>query len=123
RVPDYLLVTTNVVLSPAPGTGGIDRVQAALWERAHTLGLPLKGVEVWHYDKICRLLDDSREIRHANADAVLPGDVLARLDEYVKQLEGASLGPSPCAATGLPREVRSLFGREAEVAEGLRVRA
>lgn len=121
RVPDYLLVATNVVLSSVPGTGGIDRVETALWERAHALCLPLKGVEVWHYDKICRLLDDSKEIRHANADAVLPGDVLARLDEFVKQLEGTSLGPSSCAASGLPREVRSLLGREAEVAEGLSV--
>ncbi|MFD5475642.1 tetratricopeptide repeat protein, partial [Streptomyces sp. NPDC127105] len=120
RVPDYLLVATNVVLSSVPGTGGIDRVQTALWQRAHALGLPLKGVEVWHYDKICRLLDDSKEIRHANADAVLPGDVLARLDEFVKQLGGASLASSS-AASGLPREVRSLLGREAEVAEGLRV--
>ncbi|KUL23726.1 hypothetical protein ADL12_38800 [Streptomyces regalis] len=121
RVPNYLLVTTNVVLSSVPGMGGIDRVQAALWERARALGLPLEGVEVWHYDKICRLLDDSKEIRHANADAVLPGDVLARLDEFVKQLADTSLGADSSATPGLPREVRSLFGRETEVAQALRV--
>ncbi|MGW4756180.1 tetratricopeptide repeat protein [Streptomyces chartreusis] len=119
RVPDYLLIATNVVLSSNPGTGGIDRVEAALWERAHKLGLELKGVEVWHHDKICRLLDDSKDIRHANADAVLPGDVLARLDEFVKHLEGASPRTISYTAFGLPREVRPLFGREAEIAEGL----
>ncbi|MGW3312205.1 tetratricopeptide repeat protein [Streptomyces sp. NPDC001073] len=119
RVPDYLLVTSNVVLSSAPGSGGIDRVKAELRERARELGLPLKGLEIWHYDKICRLLDGSKDVRHANADAVLSGDVLARLYEVVEQMEMTQPALAPRTASGLPRELRSLFGREAEISAGL----
>ncbi|WP_461033492.1 tetratricopeptide repeat protein [Streptomyces mayteni] len=121
RVPDYLLITSNVVLSSAPGSGGIDRVKAELQEHARALHLPLKGLEIWHFDKICRLLDDSKDVRHANADAVLSGDVLGRLYEFVSQLETARTAPVPHAIPGLPRELRPLYGREAEIAEGRRL--
>ncbi|MFD3843932.1 tetratricopeptide repeat protein [Streptomyces sp. NPDC058642] len=119
RVPEYLLIVSNVVLSSNPGSGGIDRVEAELWARARELALPLKGLEVWHHDKICRLLDGSRDIRHANADAVLAGDVLARLYEFVEQLETTPSSSANHSASGLPREVRSLIGREAEITRGL----
>jgi len=51
-IPDYLVIATNVVLSPAAG-GGIDRLEAHL--RARTRALGMKGWLVWHHDKICRM--------------------------------------------------------------------
>ncbi|MGW6967763.1 tetratricopeptide repeat protein [Streptomyces zaomyceticus] len=126
RMPEYLLVASNVALSSVPGSGGIDRVHRAVSERVRELGLPLKGWVVWHYSTMCRLLDDSRDIRHANADAVLPGDVLALLYEHVKQAETARSSPEPGAAPhlargSLPRRLRPLFGRGAEVEEARRL--
>lgn len=123
RLPDYLLITSNVVLSSVPGSGGIDRVRKVLQERAQELNLPLKGWEIWHYDKICRLLDNNEDVRHANADAVLPGDVLARLHELVKQMGSAPPSPDSQVVPCLPRELRPLFGREVEIAEGRRLLA
>ncbi|MER5521283.1 tetratricopeptide repeat protein [Streptomyces sp. NPDC002763] len=121
RFPEYLLITSNVVLSPVPGSGGIDRVQKALRERVQELQLPLKGWEIWHYDKICRLLDNNKDVRHAYADAVLSGDVLARLHEHVQRLETGHPLPGIQAAPGLPKELRPLFGREEEIDEGRRL--
>ncbi|MFH9727583.1 tetratricopeptide repeat protein [Streptomyces sp. NPDC017254] len=126
RVPEYLLIASNVALSSVPGSGGIDRVHRAVSERVRELALPLKGWVVWHYSTMCRLLDDSRDIRHANADAVLPGDVLALLYEHVKQAETARSAPAPETAPqlpgrNLPRRLRALFGREAEIAKGRRL--
>ncbi|MGW2790312.1 tetratricopeptide repeat protein [Streptomyces sp. NPDC001251] len=118
RLPEYLLITSNIVLSSVPGSGGIDRVQQALRERADELQLPIKGWAIWHYDKICRLLDNNEDVRHAYADAVLPGDVLARLHNHVQQVEASHFPPGIQAAAGLPRELRPLFGREAEIDEG-----
>ncbi|MFF9894337.1 tetratricopeptide repeat protein [Streptomyces longispororuber] len=120
RLPEYLLITSNVVLSSVPGSGGIDRVQQALRERVHDLQLPLKGWEVWHYDKICRLLDNNEGVRHAYADAVLSGDVLARLHDHIQRLESNHAPPGIYAIPGLPSELRRLFGREAEIDEGRR---
>lgn len=62
--PDYLLVTTNVVLSAAQN-GGHDTATRELDARAHQRGLPLKGWKVWHYDQICTLLDTQPEVRTA----------------------------------------------------------
>ncbi|MBB4921464.1 tetratricopeptide repeat protein [Kitasatospora kifunensis] len=120
RLPDYLLITTNVVLSAVAGNGGIDRVHEAVRERVRQLNLPLKAWEVWHYDKICRLLDNNEDVRHANADAILPGDVLARLHALLEELD-ASRTLSHSASYGLPRELRRLIGREEEVGEALAV--
>ncbi|MGV9266520.1 tetratricopeptide repeat protein [Kitasatospora sp. NPDC003701] len=119
RLPDYLLFTTNVVLSPGAGNGGIDRVHAAVRERVDQLGLPVKGWDVWHYDKICRLLDNNEDVRHANADAVLPGDVLARLHTLLEELEASRAPSGPPRGYGLPRELRPLVGREEVLADAL----
>ena len=116
RAPEYLLIATNVVLSAVPGRGGIDRVDEAIQRSVRDLGLRLRGWEVWHHDKICRLLDGHEGIRHANADAVMPGDVLARLYDHLERVEAAQscVSESP----GLPSEMRPLVGRESELAEG-----
>ena len=81
EMPQYLLFTTNVVLSPVPSTGGIDRVKNFIRDQAALLGIPLKGFDVWHYDEVCRYLDIHDGIRRTYASFVTPGDVLARLHE------------------------------------------
>ncbi len=70
RLPEYLLLTTNVVLSPTPRSGGIDVVDRLIARHADRLGL--RGWEVWHYDKLCRLLDGHDQIRRAYASLLLP---------------------------------------------------
>jgi hypothetical protein len=45
RVPQYVLFTTNVVLSPVAGSGGVDRVNALVARYADRLRL--KGWRVW----------------------------------------------------------------------------
>ncbi|OHV40361.1 MULTISPECIES: tetratricopeptide repeat protein [Pseudofrankia] len=77
RRPEFLLLTTNVVLSPAPRSGGIDVVDALLEGYAQRLGL--RGWEVWHYDKLCRLIDVASGVRTGYRHFVTPGDVLSRL--------------------------------------------
>jgi hypothetical protein len=81
RVPQYVLFTTNVALSPMPGRGGADRVEALIASYAERLGL--KGWRVWHYDQLCSLLDLHPDIRRTYAALITPSDVLSRLQELL----------------------------------------
>jgi hypothetical protein len=83
RCPDYFLATTNVRLSPHPGTGGVDSVDALIARHAPAIGL--KGWKVWHYDQLCRLLDTQDSVRHTFSGLITPGDVLARLHDYLRR--------------------------------------
>ncbi|MGW5478534.1 NACHT domain-containing protein [Streptomyces sp. NPDC004008] len=85
RRPEYFLAVSNVVLSPYPESGGIDSVNALIKEYAPQLGL--KGYRVWHYDQLCRLLDVASEVAHRYFGLITPGDVLARLHNYVRGLD------------------------------------
>ena len=77
RRPEYYLFATNVVLTPAVGSGGKDRV-AALFE-GYRKRLALKGWHVWDHDQLCTLLDTQDAVRTAYAAWITAGDVLARL--------------------------------------------
>lgn len=79
RLPEYLLVTTNVFLSPVPKTGGVDTIKAYLADELGQLGL--KGWDFWDGDKICSLLDDNANIRSAYNAFITPGDVLGKMAE------------------------------------------
>ncbi|MFE0155523.1 NACHT domain-containing protein [Nonomuraea sp. NPDC059007] len=82
RLPEYLIVATNVKLSGSPGTGGKDVIERVL--RDHAAVVPLKGWDLWDYDKICRLLDTApRRIAERWAHLITPGDVLARVLEQL----------------------------------------
>jgi hypothetical protein len=70
--PEYYLVVTNAVLSPRADTGGKDKALAAIQQS----GLNLIGYDIWDYDKLCRLIDQSAEIRRTYAAWITPGDVL-----------------------------------------------
>lgn len=82
-IPDYLVIASNVVLTPVAGSGGIDRLEKALSVLASRVGV--KGWLVWHHDKICRMLDDAPGIRRTYAALLTSGDVLSQL---LDNLEG-----------------------------------
>lgn len=82
RKPEFYLFATNVVLTPVQDQGAKDKVYALVTEYADQL--PLKGFDVWDYDKICRFLDDMADIRQAYAAWITPGDVLSQV---VRSLE------------------------------------
>ncbi|MFE5118373.1 NACHT domain-containing protein [Streptomyces sp. NPDC056669] len=78
-VPDYLLIATNVVLSPQQERGGIDRVHAALAETVAQLKLSIRDWRVWHFDSLCTYLDQFPEVRRPYAALTTAGDVLSAL--------------------------------------------
>jgi hypothetical protein len=90
ELPEYLLVVTNVVLSPGPG-GGVDEVDGLLAEYSERLGL--KGAKKWHFDKICRLLDDAADIRSRYSGLIAVGDIFEGLRDLL-QGTAAQLGPA-----------------------------
>ncbi|WP_295388905.1 hypothetical protein [uncultured Thiodictyon sp.] len=77
RRPEYYLFATNVVLTPAAGSGGKDRV-AALFDDYQDR-LAFKGWHVWDHDQLCMLLDTQEAVRTAYAAWITAGDVLANL--------------------------------------------
>ena len=109
--PTNLLFITNVVLSAVPGKGQdlIGEVFADYAEK-----LPLVRWAVWHYDYVCRLLDDAPSIRTAFAGLITPGDVLSELHRTIVG-EAADLGGccgvmprrnwSPSSGSGLGKRV------------------
>ncbi|GGS74805.1 NACHT domain-containing protein [Streptomyces violaceus] len=82
-LPDYLLFSTNVVLSADPEVGGIDLFERTARELIEELKLPVKDVKVWHFDQICRYLDLYPTIRQTYAALTTAGDVLFRLREFL----------------------------------------
>jgi hypothetical protein len=82
RKPDYYILATNVVLSPVEKQGAKDKVLALFEEFKEQI--PLKGYDIWDYDKIRVFLDNYEEIRRANAAWITSGDVLAQVIEVLK---------------------------------------
>ncbi len=90
RVPQYVVFTTNVVLSPVAGSGGADRVDALIAGYAKKLGL--RGWRVWHHDQLCRLLDGHRDVRLTYAALIIPSDLVAQLMELLGGGTTAAVG-------------------------------
>jgi WD40 repeat protein len=59
---------------------------------------------VWHYDKLCRLLDGHDQIRRAYASLFLPGDLLSQLQDLLPGTESSRGGGQVTAhaANGQP---------------------
>jgi hypothetical protein len=87
RLPEYLIFTTNVSLSPVPETGGIARIDRLIASYVNKSRIPLKGWALWHGDEICRFLDIYEGVRRAFAHFITPGDVLSRLLTTVPDAE------------------------------------
>lgn len=82
RPPEYLLVVTNAVLSSVED-GGVDLGQNEIEAIANAHELDLRGIRVWHYDKVCRLLDNHPGIRSTYSGLITTGDVLQKLLEML----------------------------------------
>jgi len=80
RKPDYYIFATNVVLTPAQGKGSKDKAAALFKEFEKRV--PLKGFDIWDYDKICAFLDAHEDVRKVNS-FITPGDVLAEVIELL----------------------------------------
>jgi len=78
--PDNLLFVTNVPLSAVPDHG-LDHVETIFSEYADRL--PLQRCTVWHYDHVCRLLDNYPGVRAAYAGLLTSGDVLTQLQRLL----------------------------------------
>lgn len=83
KQPDYLLIASNVVLTPVAGSGGIDRVHQAI--SAALQSANIKACHVLHFDKICRMLDAHKGVRSAYAGLITPGDVLSKLSQLLER--------------------------------------
>lgn len=81
--PRQLLVITNVALTPAPG-GGEELINQYL--ESITPLLKLKDSDVWHAEKICRLLDSHTAVRQRFLGSVM-GDLLTTLTESISETE------------------------------------
>jgi hypothetical protein len=81
--PDYYLLVTNIVLTPAQDSGSKDRALALLARRQTEIGY--RGYSIWDYDHLRSLLDGQEAIRTRYQPFIGTGDVLA---EVMRQLQG-----------------------------------
>ncbi|MFJ5989286.1 NACHT domain-containing protein [Lentzea sp. NPDC092896] len=94
RLPQYLVFSTNVVLSPDPGRGGIDKVDQLIRHYVTTKGLELKDWAVWHHDQICRFLDVHDGVRRTYSGFTLTGDVLSEAYRALTSLKPDQVPPT-----------------------------
>lgn len=102
RFPNYLLIVTNVRLSPNDPGGGVDDIRTYVtelldreYDPSDDHGEPrtprrrgLREVRVWHRDKLNTLLTQHAGIRTRFAPLVTLGDLLARLERFDTLLPG-----------------------------------
>jgi len=84
RVPQYLIVATNLRLTSVAGTGGIDQTSAMLTDFATKLGL--KGWALWDANQISAYLDAYPSIAQRFSTLITPSDVLAKTFEKLNVL-------------------------------------
>ncbi|MFF0371269.1 hypothetical protein [Micromonospora sp. NPDC005087] len=87
RRPEYLIIATNVRLSSAPSTGGIDRVSALLLGFADRLGL--KDFALWEANTLSMYLDAHPEVRQSFSHLISPADVLAKTFTTLGRIDDA----------------------------------
>ena len=80
--PDYYLLATNVSLGGAQTTGYKDRLAAYLGDES---GLTLEDFDVWDYDKLRALLDDSPELVRTYCAWITSGDVLHKAMAFMER--------------------------------------
>ncbi|MCF6472384.1 hypothetical protein FAF44_28905 [Nonomuraea sp. MG754425] len=118
RFPDHLIFATNVALSAVSGSGGIDRFNKQVAKIVREKALPLQNWRVWHYKKICSLLELS-DVRFAYSAFITPSDVLAEVIGHrkIQALSPEELGDAqgPRSArlrSALPLDFVARLGRE-----------
>lgn len=83
KTPEYLLFSTNVVLTGTKDTGGRDQFDQLLAANAEDLGL--RGWYVWDYDEIRVMLDTHTSIRQRYLEQIVTGDFLAQVAELLPE--------------------------------------
>lgn len=87
RAPQYLIIASNVRLSPKGVTGGIDSLTAYVNARLSDVRDPvsklrIRDFRIWHADQIHAYLDTADAVRHAFPALLTVGDVLARISDH-----------------------------------------
>ncbi|MEA5506982.1 NACHT domain-containing protein [Halotia wernerae UHCC 0503] len=82
RQPDYYIFATNVVLTPVQDKGTKDKADDIFQEFKDSV--PLKGYDIWDYDKIRVFLDNFEDIRRAYTGFITPGDVLSQIMDFIE---------------------------------------
>jgi hypothetical protein len=68
---DFYILATNVPFTGTFRSGMLDKVKNEIAPNFSTI----REIRVWHYDDICRMLDNNADIRIANFHLITPGDV------------------------------------------------
>jgi hypothetical protein len=83
KKPEYYIIATNAVFTPVNKSGTIDKADALFEQYKGIVGI--KDYDLWHYDKICRLLDVCDGVSRRYSALITPGDVFSRV---IAMLEG-----------------------------------
>ena len=111
RRPEYLIIATNVRLSSAPSSGGIDRIHTLLRGYADRLGL--KGIALWDANSQCPVvvlsmyLDAYPEVRQGFSHLISSADVLAKTFTALDRLDDVLRSPSIQVGQGTPGNERA----------------
>ncbi|TMS50907.1 NACHT domain-containing NTPase [Mycobacterium sp. DBP42] len=92
QFPDYLLIITNVRLTPADPGGTMAKLNSWLDEQlGHNYGAPtrprslrsqgLREVKIWHRNKLNTLLTNNADARQRFTPLITVGDILARINQ------------------------------------------
>ena len=87
RLPEYLLFTTNVYLSPVPGSGGADTIKDFLDTELYALGL--KGWDFWDGERIAGYLDRYDGVRRSFNGTITPGDLISQMADVLGVSDGS----------------------------------
>jgi hypothetical protein len=84
RMPEYLIIATNVRLTSAVRVGGIDRIRTFMAGHAEKLGL--KGWALWDANQLTMYLNAYPSVSTKFADTITSGDVIAKLHARIDDL-------------------------------------
>jgi len=105
RIPEYLIIATNVRLSSAARTGGIDRIRTLLTGYADRLGL--KGWAMWDANQLSMYLDAYPAVSARFAEFITAGDVLAKTFATLDGRAGAPVRQRLRVGQGQPGNERA----------------
>lgn len=99
RMPQYLIIASNVRLSPKGVTGGIDVLESYVRSRIKNQDDPVGKLKIldfriWHRDQIAVFLDNAESVRYAFPGLLTVGDVLSRLGDHTSGNSLPELGPA-----------------------------
>ncbi|MEM8722131.1 MAG: hypothetical protein AAGE84_23025 [Cyanobacteria bacterium P01_G01_bin.39] len=82
KKPEYYILAVNVALTSVLDKGSKDKIYKVFDDYSDRV--PLKGFDVWDYDKIARFLDSYDGIRRTYTPWIITGDVLSDLTQNLE---------------------------------------